>query len=194
MNEIEVQENERKYKERGKSLTLEGMEYIYPEREEDWKASVQYAIGNGEEGVKVVASALEVMKELEAGKKIEEVASAFETGLQSTYLNNYNFVIRNFILDYSKRGPEFEEYYLSQHPESNSPLREYKIDEIKTKNVEYERRYVQYISQGKIPREEEERNIEKNRGMKKALEGRIQEIDRQITNEKAKDSGNKEVE
>lgn len=87
-----------------------GSTYIYPEKMEKWAQCVEARAGDifsGED----LDSALELMEKLESGASMEEVKEIFEEQRRAGRPVDR---VRDILLDFAKRGPEFYESTASE--------------------------------------------------------------------------------
>ena len=81
----------------------EGEELIYPERKKDWEDCVYKRIDDIYNG-KDIEAALEIMKRLDEGYGMDEIKEVLKDQKHS---GSSGGKVRNIVLHFSKRGPEF---------------------------------------------------------------------------------------
>lgn len=150
-----------------KYFIARGKEYIYPEKMGEWKEFVDVIARTN--SISTVKLALDLMEKLESGAEISEVKELY---------GPHNYEVRNMILHFSKRGPEFYENT------SVFPLEESEKEELAYRRAENERLEEKHRTDTRedVPdeRQAEEAEI---RGMevdKKALETEIAKVQAEL--------------
>lgn len=111
-----------------------GLDIVYPERQAYYIETVGQVVKSGYYGIDCLDSALDVMESLENGASMEEAITLFNSkDLDGPiYLNAHNL-----ILNFSKKGPEFEEAYDEKYDIKISDSRRDAIEKIKEENKSF---------------------------------------------------------
>ena len=87
----------------------EGYKYIFPQKKASWEACVEdYATHNNFFG-KDIECALVIMKELNSGKPLSEIAKLINSTMHKNAI--YFQYTNKLVLEYSKRGPEYFRFF-----------------------------------------------------------------------------------
>ena len=143
-----------------KYFIARGKEYIYPEKMGEWKEFVDVIARTN--SISTVKLTLDLMEKLESGAEISEVKELY---------GQHDGDIRNIILHFSKRGPEFYENT------AHFPLKESKKEELAYRRAENERLE-------ELHREDNREDISDARGAEIISE--IDNIEEQIEDRKAR--------
>ena len=128
-----IEKNKKESKEKAllnaEEWIKEGEKLIYPERQKEWEECVYKRIDDIYNG-KDIEAALEIMKKLDQGYEIDEIKEIIKNQNHSGASES---IVRNIILNFSKRGPEF---FKETTPILNSEIED-KIRQIEEQNNEY---------------------------------------------------------
>ena len=111
-----------------------GFDIVYPERQEYYTETVGQVVKSGFYGINCLDAALDVMECLDGGASMEDAIELFDSKELDgpIYLN-----AQNLILNFSKKGPEFEEAYNEKHNIKISDSRKEAIERIKAENKSF---------------------------------------------------------
>ena len=111
-----------------------GYDLVYPEKYDYYKETMEKVANSGAFGIECMDNALEVMELLDSGASVEDAVELFDS---KELDGSIFFNTENLILNFSKRGPEFEEAYFSIKGYDMPEAKREAIENIKAENQSY---------------------------------------------------------
>lgn len=107
-----------------------GEELVYPEKIEEWRKNVENSTESPFYGLDI-ANAIEIMRVLDTEAEVKDVVESF---MDKEHCGGG---VEKLVLNFSKRGPEYMEQFMSTLGKELTPQIRAKLETLKTENMQY---------------------------------------------------------